>query len=267
MKVSSRPWTASAEYDRTLLYCLRYPVTYSAARCKNQKVIAGFLEVKSTDLLQIVELLLQTLIGAPVELPLPGMPMESTAGRILRSAACEAVQLPDLGNCGRRAACKHAHVDGNGYSIQRSGPAYSKIVFREPASLPRISESSEELESAESADPIRLRLLETLGSGGEQILIYEKRDLRPWTASAEYDRTLLYCLRYPARACNTARCKIKKVIAGFLEVKSTDLQIVELLLQTLIGAPEIQTSLAEHADGKIHFLNHDAVIVGGQDMV
>ena len=30
---------------------------------------------------------------------------------------------------------------------------------REPASLPRISESSEEPESAESADPIRLRLL------------------------------------------------------------------------------------------------------------
>ena len=42
---------------------------------------------------------------------------------------------------------------------------------------------------------------------------------------------------------------------------------MELLLQTLIGAPEIQTSLAEHADGKIRFLNHDAIIVGGQDMV
>ena len=69
--------TASAEYDRTLLYCLRYPPELVIQRgVKIKKVIAGFPEVKSTDLLQIVELLLQTLIGAPeIRLPLRSMPM------------------------------------------------------------------------------------------------------------------------------------------------------------------------------------------------
>ena len=110
--------------------------------------------------------------------------------------------------------------------------------------------------------------METLGSGGEQILIYEREisglGQHPLNTIVHYFTVFVIL---PELVIQRG-VKIKKVIAGFPEVKSTDLlQIMELLLQTLIGAPEIQTSLAEHADGKIHFLNHDAVIVGGQDMV
>ena len=41
----------------------------------------------------------------------------------------------------------------------KSGPAYSKIVFRDPASLPKISESPPSAASEESADPMRSKLL------------------------------------------------------------------------------------------------------------